>query len=149
VCRPRIRTAQLAPQFSDVLLLLDVVPAAMVCHLEILRTQRCFQIGMSLQCFTEMILIFLAWVSRAFPPLFLHQGDVLQVLLLRSIARFFPLSRWWARARVQTAVARVDRHEKPKSLPKTSRIEPTFVPNVPWVLSLKVAGFAGRSEGFC
>jgi hypothetical protein len=48
-----------APQFSDVLLLLDVVPAAMVCHQEILRTQCCFQIGMPLQCFTEMILIFL------------------------------------------------------------------------------------------
>jgi hypothetical protein len=32
VCHPRVRMVWLAPQFSDVLLLLDVVPAAMVCH---------------------------------------------------------------------------------------------------------------------
>jgi hypothetical protein len=42
VCRPRVRMVWLAPQFSDVLLLLDVVPAAVFCHQEIPRTQHCF-----------------------------------------------------------------------------------------------------------
>jgi hypothetical protein len=41
------------------------------------------------------------------------------------------------------AVARVDRHEKAKCLPKTSRVRLAFDPNVPWMLSLKVAGFLG------
>jgi hypothetical protein len=57
-------------------------------------------------------------------------------------------SRQQARMSAQWQSIRVDRHEKLKNLPKTSRIEAAFDPSVPWVSMLKMAGFAGRFGAF-
>jgi hypothetical protein len=54
---------------------------------------------------------------------------------------------WRGRARKQATTVRVDRHKKPKILPKTSQIQLAFDPNVPWCVMLKMVGLLGRSEG--